>query len=88
MALWYQKGVEGARWMQSQWAGLEGKIDQERFDNISYFLRIQVSVAAWQRDSCLLYFQQFSKMPLPAGVEPKHDLDYYVNFRRNFVPSI
>lgn len=89
MALCYQKGVEGARWMQTQWSGLEGKIDEERFEHISSFLKIQVSEAEWWRDSCLLYFQQFSKMPLPAGVEkPKYDLNYYVNFKRNFVPGI
>jgi alpha-glucuronidase len=89
MALRYQKGVEGAKWMQSHWASLEGKIDKDRFDHISSFLKIQVEEAAWWRDSCLLYFQQFSKMPLPKGVEkPKHDLEYYVNFKRNFVPGI
>ena len=89
MALRYQKGVEGARWMQKEWAGLEGKIDEQRFEHISSFFRIQVSEAAWWRDSCLLYFQQFSKMPLPTGVQkPKHDLDYYLNFKRNFVPGI
>jgi alpha-glucuronidase len=89
MALRYQKGVEGARWMQSQWSKMEGKIDQERFEHISSFFRIQVSEAEWWRDSCLLYFQQFSKMQLPQGVEkPKHDLEYYINFKRNFVPGI
>ncbi|MCS4433194.1 alpha-glucuronidase family glycosyl hydrolase [Aquiflexum gelatinilyticum] len=89
MALRYQKGVEGARWMQSQWAKMEGKIDQERYEHISSFFKIQVSEAEWWRDSCLLYFQQFSKMPLPPGVEkPKHVLKYYLNFKRNFVPGI
>ncbi|MFD2203561.1 alpha-glucuronidase family glycosyl hydrolase [Shivajiella indica] len=89
MALRYQKGVEGARWMQKEWTKLEGKIDQERFDHISSFLNIQVKEAEWWRDACLLYFGQFSKMALPAGVEnPKHELQYYLNFKRNFVPGI
>jgi alpha-glucuronidase len=89
MALRYQKGVEGARWMQSQWKSLDGKIDSERFEHISSFLKIQVAEAEWWRDSCLRYFQQFSKKPLPAGVEkPAHDLEYYINFKRNFVPGI
>jgi alpha-glucuronidase len=89
MALRYQKGVEGSRWMYSQWAKMDGKIDAERFEHISSFFKIQVSEAEWWRDSCLLYFQQFSKMPLPEGVEkPKHDLKYYLNFKRNFVPGI
>jgi len=89
MALRYQKGVEGARWMQNEWSKLEGKIDTERFTHISSFLNIQATEAEWWRDSCLLYFGQFSGMPLPKGVEkPKHDLQYYLNFKRNFVPGI
>ena len=89
MAMRYQRGVEGARWMEKQWAGLEGKIDAERFGHTASFLHIQTEEAIWWRDSCLLYFQQFSGMPLPQGVEPpRHDLDYYLNFRRNFVPGI
>jgi alpha-glucuronidase len=89
MALRYQKGVEGARWMQNEWSKLEDKIDIERFTHISSMLNIQVSEAEWWRDSCLLYFSQFSDMPLPKGVEsPKYDLNYYLNFKRNFVPGI
>jgi alpha-glucuronidase len=89
MALRYQQGVEGARWMANEWAKLEGKIDQERYSHISSFLNIQVKEAEWWRDSCLLYFGQFSGRPLPKGVEkPKHDLEYYLNFKRNFVPGI
>ena len=32
-------------------------------------LAIQERDAIWWRDACLLYFQTFSKRPLPAGVE-------------------
>lgn len=89
MALRYQKGVEGARWMQKEWSSLEENIDPGRFNHIASFLNIQVNEAEWWRDACLLYFGQFSKMPLPPGVEaPKHDLNYYLNFKRNFVPGI
>jgi alpha-glucuronidase len=89
MAISYQKGVDGARWMQKKWEIQKGKIDMERFEHIRSFLKIQVWEAEWWRDSCLLYFQQFSQMPLPEGVEkPKYDLDYYLNFKRNFVPGI
>lgn len=31
---------------------------------------IQEHDAVWWRDACLLYFQTFSRLPLPAGVEP------------------
>jgi hypothetical protein len=31
------------------------------------------------RDGCILYFQTFSKLPIPAGLEkPQHDLEYYI----------
>ena len=89
MALRYQKGVEGARWIQQEWSKLKESIDPERFNHIASFLNMQVNEAEWWRDACLLYFGQYSKMPLPAGVEaPKHDLNYYLNFKRNFVPGI
>ncbi|WP_304517638.1 alpha-glucuronidase family glycosyl hydrolase [Cecembia rubra] len=89
LAISYQKGVEGARWMQQEWNKLEGLIDPDRFKHIDSFLKIQVNEAEWWRDACLLYFGQYSKMPLPEGVEaPKHDLNYYLNFKRNFVPGI
>jgi alpha-glucuronidase len=89
MALRYQRGVDGARWLQKNWASLEGKIDEERFAHVSSFLQIQVDEAIWWRDACLLYFQQFSKKPLPSGVEPPTEsLEYYLKFHRNFVPGI
>ncbi len=89
MALRYQRGVDGARWLQQTWASLEGKVDEERFTHVASFLQIQVDEAVWWRDACLLYFQQFSKMPLPSGVEPPAEtLDYYLKFHRNFVPGI
>jgi alpha-glucuronidase len=89
MAIRYQRGVDGARWMEGQWKEMEGKIDAGRYEHIASFLRIQVEEAVWWHDACLLYFQQFSGMPLPEGVEkPRHDLNYYLNFKRNFVPGI
>ncbi|WP_366512688.1 alpha-glucuronidase family glycosyl hydrolase [Lunatimonas sp.] len=89
MALRYQRGVEGARWMEQTWLALDGRIDEAMFEHMRSFLAIQVSEAEWWRDACLLYFQQFSQQPLPAGVEAAaHDLEYYQGFRRFFVPGI
>jgi alpha-glucuronidase len=89
MALRYQRGVVGARWMQSEWSTLAGKVDEERFSQVASLLKIQVSEAEWWRDACLLYFQQFAQQPLPASVErPKEDLAYYMGFKRFFVPGI
>jgi len=33
-------------------------------------LVIQEKEARWWRNACLLYFQTFSKRPLPDGLEP------------------
>jgi alpha-glucuronidase len=42
-------------------------------------LALQERDAVWWRDACLLYFQTFSKRPLPAGVEPpQHTLQEYM----------
>jgi alpha-glucuronidase len=37
LALRYQRGVEGAKWMQFEWDALEGKIDNVRFGHIQSF---------------------------------------------------
>ena len=45
-------------------------------------------IAREWRDACLLYFQQFSKRPLPGGVEPpEHTLDYYEAVQLHYVPG-
>ena len=42
---------------------------------------------AW-RDSCVLYFQTFSKRPIPAGVEPaEHPLEYYKAAQLHYFPG-
>jgi alpha-glucuronidase len=41
------------------------------------------------RDACILYFQTFSKRPVPEGVEKAdHDLDYYKAYRYTDIPGI
>lgn len=78
MALHYQRGVEWVRETRKQWTALAGQIDAERYDEVARKLALQERDAIWWRDAVLLYFQQFSKRPLPAGVEkPAHTLDHY-----------
>jgi alpha-glucuronidase len=78
MALHYQRGVDWVRATRKQWTALAGQIDSERHAAVSKKLAIQERDAIWWRDSVLLYFQQFSKRPLPKGVEaPAHNLDFY-----------
>jgi alpha-glucuronidase len=66
----YQDGVEWVRSARLQWAILREAIDPERHAAIKEKLAIQERDAVWWRDACLLYFQTFSRRPLPLGVEP------------------
>jgi alpha-glucuronidase len=57
---------------------LAGAIDPERHAEVAKKLAIQERDAIWWRDAVLLYFQTFSKRPLPAGVsKPARTLAEY-----------
>jgi alpha-glucuronidase len=74
----YNAGVDTVRAMQKSWASVRPAVDAERFDQVSGFLDIQEREARWWRDAALTYFQQFSRMPIPARYEqPAHPLAYY-----------
>jgi alpha-glucuronidase len=74
----YNSGVDSVRWMQQLWSKQKSKVDEQRYRQISMLLNIQEQDAAWWRNACLLYFQTFSKMPVPANYEkPDHTLAYY-----------
>lgn len=89
IALHYQKGVEEAKLNVETWKNMEEHVDRYRFEHVLSFLLIQAEEAVWWRDSVLLYFGQFSNMPLPEGVEqPEHDLEYYMKYNPKFVPGI
>jgi alpha-glucuronidase len=70
LALRYQRGVDWVRAAREGWDALAGAIDEERHAAVRRKLEIQERDAVAWRDACLLYFQTFSKRPLPAGVEP------------------
>jgi alpha-glucuronidase len=51
-------------------------IDQQRFSEVQDNLKIQAEDAVWWKDACLLYFQTFSKRPIPSDIEkPVHQLE-------------
>jgi len=78
----YYSGVDSVRWMQKTWEGLKKYIDKERFEQVKMLLTIQEKEAVWWRNACLLYFQTFSKMPIPPNYEqPDHTLEYYKALR-------
>lgn len=84
----YQEGVDTVRWMQQQWNSLKNFIDEERFDQVKMFLKIQEKDAEWWRNACLLYFQTFLKLPIPSNVEKTdHTLDYYKSLRFPYAPG-
>ncbi|HEX5171296.1 MAG TPA: alpha-glucuronidase family glycosyl hydrolase [Cyclobacteriaceae bacterium] len=85
----YSRGVDSVRWMQKTWSGLENKIDNDRFNHVKMLLTIQEKEAVRWRNSCLLYFQTFSKLPIPAELEkPEHTLDYYEKLSFPYAPGI
>jgi alpha-glucuronidase len=76
----YYRGVEGLEEIQKTWDSLRGKVDDEIFSPEQMLLRIQHEDAVKWRDGCVLYFQTFSKLPIPEGLPaPNHDLQYYEN---------
>ncbi len=78
LALHYQRGVDWVRTARKDWNALARVIDSERHSEIAKKLAIQERDAVWWRDAVLLYFQTFSKRPLPAGVEkPQKTLEEY-----------
>jgi alpha-glucuronidase len=85
----YYNGADSAAWMQRQWNSVEHKVDDEQFRHVKSLLAIQHQEAVWWRNACVLYFQSFSKMPLPAGlVKPEGTLEYYKSLEFPFAPGI
>lgn len=84
----YYKGVDDIRSVQQQWNKLENQVDAERFRHVKMLLKIQEAEAVWWRNACLLYFQTFSKMPIPANYEqPDKPLDYYKKLKFPYAPG-
>ena len=77
----YDDGVRQARRFLALWDAMQPYVDQQRFGDVQRKLRIQARDAEWWRDACLLYFQTFSRRPIPQDVEhPVHNLDEMMQF--------
>lgn len=84
----YYSGVNQVTWMRNEWLKQKNKIDEQRFNQVRMLLDIQIDEAKWWRNACLLYFQTFSKLPIPAGYEqPDKTLEYYKSLRFPFAPG-
>ena len=78
----YDEGVHETRRLLAIWDAMQPYIDAQRFEEVQRKLRIQARDSEWWRDACLLYFQTFSKRPIPQDVEhPVHNLDEMMRFR-------
>jgi len=89
MCLKYQEGVNRVNEYREFWESLRGRIDDGQFEHVRQMLDIQAYEARWWKDACLLYFQTFSRMPIPDGVEqPQHSLEYYRGLKFHYVPGI
>ncbi len=85
----YYQGADDVKGMQNSWNEMEGKVDHERFAQVKSLLAIQYKEAVWWRNSCVLYFQTFSKKDIPAGLEkPEKSLSYYESLQFPFAPGI
>jgi len=72
----YNSGVNSVRGFQKTWDQVQPYVDKDRFLDIQRLLRRHTRDAQIWKDGCILYFQQFSNMPIPLEVErPIYDLD-------------
>lgn len=84
----YYTGADKVKQMQQTWQSLKNKTGQQRYEQISMLLQIQYEEAVWWRNACLLYFQTFSKMPIPAQYEkPDKPLTYYMELKFPYAPG-
>ncbi|MGO4920983.1 alpha-glucuronidase family glycosyl hydrolase [Maribacter spongiicola] len=89
IALKYQEGVDQVKTMIKTWDASKSYVSEQEYNDVKMLLQIQLKEAQWWRDACLLYFQTFSKLPLPDKVEkPAHNLEYYKSLRFPFAPGI
>lgn len=66
----YYDGVNQVQNLQKDWFELKRHIDAETFQSVAGRLKIQEKEAIWWRDACVLYFQEYSKMPIPSSLTP------------------
>ncbi len=84
----YYSGTEKVKQMQNTWNNLKQFVDAERYLQVKQLLGIQYDEAEWWRNACLLYFQTFSKKPIPVIYEqPGRTLEYYKNLKFPFAPG-
>ncbi len=77
----YDSGVKSVRTFQKTWNTMESYVDAARFADVQKLLQRQARDAQYWKDACILYFQQFSRMPIPYEVDPPmYDLDFLMKY--------
>jgi len=66
----YSAGVDAVHRTQATWDALVAHVDSARHGHVRRLLAIQEQEARSWRNACLLYFQTFSRRPLPSGLPP------------------
>lgn len=73
----YDRGVNQVRDFQKTWDKTEAYVNKGSFTEMQNLLKRQTFDAKVWSDACVLYFQQFSKRPIPFELErPVYDLQY------------
>lgn len=90
LCMHYEQGLHDIKAMRQSWNEImKEKIDPERFKHVSMLLDRQVYEATLWHDSCILYFQTFSKRPIPAGIDVGNKpLEYYIKLEYPYAPGI
>jgi alpha-glucuronidase len=84
----YYGGAAAVGSMLKTWGSVKSYVDPERHEHVSALLRVQEKEARWWRDACVLYFQTFSRKPIPAGLEkPAQSLGQLMKITHRYVPG-
>lgn len=72
----YARGVAKTGDMQAAWQEARPWVNPEIWEDVNQRLVTQARDARWWKDACLLYFSQFSGMPVtPEALPVEHTLD-------------
>lgn len=78
----YDQGVREAEAFARIWREMKPYISKTQYEEQLECFDRQAKDAWWWRDACLLYFQQFSKMPFPIdSPAPRHRLDDLMKYK-------
>ena len=84
----YYNGVDSVKKMRDTWIKMKPFVNNEQYEHVLALLGVQLKEATWWRNACILYFQTFSKMPLPSGCEkPDKTLEYYESLKFPYAPG-